>query len=46
VLRLRWDGRDSRGRYVKAGRYRFTLTAIGAHYRKTAKGSVRTLTAR
>ena len=46
VLRLRWDGRDSKGHYVKAGRYRFTLTAVGSHYRKTAKGSVRTLTAR
>jgi hypothetical protein len=46
VLRLRWDGRDSKGHYVKAGRYRFTLTAVGSHYRKTARGSVRTLTAR
>jgi hypothetical protein len=41
VLRLRWDGRDSKGRYVKPGRYRFTLTATGKHYQKTARGSVR-----
>ncbi len=46
VVRLRWDGRDSKGHYVKAGRYRFTLTAVGSHYRKTAKGCVRMLTAR
>jgi flagellar hook assembly protein FlgD len=45
VLRLRWDGRDSKGRYVKAGRYRFTLTATGSHYQKTARGSVRVLSA-
>ena len=45
VLRLRWDGRDSKGRYVKAGRYRFTLTATGSHYQKTARGSVRVLAA-
>jgi hypothetical protein len=43
VLRLRWDGRDSKGRYVKPGRYRFTLTATGKHYQKTARGSVRVL---
>jgi hypothetical protein len=41
VLRLRWDGRDSNGRYVKPGRYRFTITATGSHYKKTARGSVR-----
>ncbi|MGZ6674544.1 MAG: FlgD immunoglobulin-like domain containing protein, partial [Solirubrobacteraceae bacterium] len=45
VLRLRWDGRDSKGRYVKAGRYRFTLTATGSHYTKTARGSLRVLAA-
>ena len=45
VLRLRWDGRDSKGRYVKAGRYLFTLTATGSHYQKTARGSVRVLSA-
>jgi hypothetical protein len=45
VLRLRWDGRDSKGRYVKPGRYRFTLTATGSHYQKTARGSVRVLAA-
>ena len=43
VLRLRWDGRDTRGRYVANGTYRFTLTATGAHYKKTARGSVRIL---
>jgi hypothetical protein len=45
VLRLRWDGRDSKGRYVKPGRYTFTLTATGSHYQKTARGSVRVLAA-
>jgi hypothetical protein len=45
VLRLRWDGRDSKGRYVKPGRYRFTLTATGKHYQKTARGSIRVLAA-
>jgi hypothetical protein len=45
VLRLRWDGRDSRGRYVAPGRYRFTVTAIGTHYSRTARGSVRVLKA-
>jgi hypothetical protein len=45
VLRLRWDGRDSKGHYVKPGRYRYTLTAIGTHYRETARGSVRVLAA-
>jgi hypothetical protein len=45
VLRLRWDGRDSKGRYVKPGRYRFAITATGKHYKKTAHGSVRVLAA-
>jgi hypothetical protein len=45
VLRLRWDGRDSKGHYVKPARYRFTLTATGSHYEKTARGSVRVLAA-
>ena len=45
VLRLRWDGRDSKGHYVKPGRYRFTVTATGKHYQKTARGSVRVLAA-
>ena len=43
VLRLRWDGRDTRGRYVANGSYRFTLTATAARYTKTARGSVRIL---
>ncbi|HEX5926139.1 MAG TPA: FlgD immunoglobulin-like domain containing protein, partial [Baekduia sp.] len=43
VLRLRWDGKDSRGSYVKPGRYRYTVTATGSHYQKTARGSVRVL---
>jgi len=45
VLRLRWDGRDSKGRFVKPGRYRFTVTATGSHYKKTARGSVRVVAA-
>jgi hypothetical protein len=43
VLRLRWDGRDSKGRYVKPGIYRFTLTATGKRYQRTARGSIRVL---
>jgi hypothetical protein len=47
VLRLRWDGRDTRGRYVKAATYRFTVSSITARGRaQTARGSVRVLTAR
>jgi hypothetical protein len=45
VLRLRWDGRDSKGHYVKPGRFRFTITATGSHYKKTARGSVRVVAA-
>ena len=45
-MRVRWDGKDSRGRYVKAAKYRYTVTAIGSRYKKTSKGSVRVLTAR
>jgi flagellar hook capping protein FlgD len=45
VLRLRWDGRDAKGRYVKPGTYRFTLTASGTRYQRTARGSVRVLAA-
>jgi hypothetical protein len=45
VLRLRWDGRDSTGHYVKPGRYRFTVTANGKHYQRTAHGSVRVVAA-
>jgi hypothetical protein len=43
VLRLRWDGKDRHGHYVTAGTYRFTLTAIGTRYHKTARGSVKVL---
>jgi flagellar hook capping protein FlgD len=43
VLRLRWDGRDAKGRYVAPGTYRFTLTATGTRYQRTARGSVRVL---
>ena len=45
VLRLRWDGRDSSGHLVKPGRYRFTVTATGSHYNKTARGTVRVVAA-
>jgi hypothetical protein len=43
VLRLRWDGKDSKGHFVSPGRYRFTVTATGSHYQKTARGSVKVL---
>jgi flagellar hook assembly protein FlgD len=43
VLRLRWDGRDSKGHYVKPATYPFTLTATGKRYQKTARGSIRVL---
>jgi flagellar hook assembly protein FlgD len=46
VLRLRWDGKDSRGHYVRPGRYAFTLTASAHRYSRTARGSVRVLAAR
>jgi flagellar hook capping protein FlgD len=46
TVRVRWDGKDSRGRYVKAAKYGYTVTAIGSRYKKTAKGSLRVLTAR
>jgi hypothetical protein len=45
VLRLRWDGRDSKRHLVKPGRYRFTITATGSHYKKTARGLVRVVAA-
>ena len=45
VLRLRWDGRDTKGRYVKPGRYKFTVTATGSHYNTTARGAVRVVAA-
>jgi FlgD Ig-like domain len=41
VVRMRWDGRDRRGRYVTAGRYRYTATATASHYHQTARGTVR-----
>jgi flagellar hook assembly protein FlgD len=47
VLRLRWDGRDTRGRFVKAGRYRFTIKAATSSKRaSTASGSLSVLKAR
>jgi FlgD Ig-like domain len=46
TLRVRWDGKDRHGRFVAAGTYRYTLTAVGARYLRTAPGSVAVLTAR
>jgi hypothetical protein len=46
IVRVRWDGKDQRGRFVAAGTYRYTLTAVGARYLRTAPGSVAVLTAR
>jgi hypothetical protein len=45
VLRLRWDGRDSKHHLVKPGRYGFTITATGSHYKKTVRGSLRVVAA-
>jgi hypothetical protein len=41
VLRMRWDGRDRRGRYVAAGHYRYTVAASASHYHLTARGTLR-----
>jgi hypothetical protein len=41
VLRFNWDGRDRRARLVRAGLYRFTVTANARGYHRTARGSIR-----
>jgi flagellar hook capping protein FlgD len=46
TVRVRWNGKDKRGRYVGAGSYRYDVTAVGTGYRKTARGSVKVLAAR
>jgi hypothetical protein len=47
VVRLRWDGKDARGRYVSAARYGYSVTAVGsAGYERTARGSLNVLRAR
>jgi hypothetical protein len=46
VIRIAWNGRDSRGRFVAPSKYGFTLTAVGKHYLRTSRGSVKVLTAR
>jgi flagellar hook capping protein FlgD len=46
IVRVRWNGRDKRGRFVAAAKYRYTLTAIGTGYRRTATGGVQVLPAR
>ncbi len=46
LVRIRWNGKDARGRYVKAGKYTYSVTALASKYQKSAKGSVRLLTAR
>jgi hypothetical protein len=44
VVRLRWNGKDSRGRYVAPGQYRFTVAAFGSHgYHHSGRGSVKVL---
>jgi hypothetical protein len=43
---VRWNGKDRRGRYVAAGTYRYSITAVGTRYVRTARGSVAVLTAR
>jgi FlgD Ig-like domain len=46
TVRVRWNGKDRRGRFVAAGSYRYTLTAVGTRYLKTARGGVVVLKAR
>jgi hypothetical protein len=47
AVTVRWNGRDRRGRFVSAARYRYALTAVGSKgYRRTATGHVRVLPAR
>jgi FlgD Ig-like domain len=46
VVRLRWDGKDARGRYVAAAKYGYSVTAVGQRYLRTVRGSVDVLTAR
>jgi hypothetical protein len=41
VLRFNWDGRDRRGRLVRAGLYRFTVSANARGYHRTARGTIR-----
>jgi hypothetical protein len=41
VLRFNWDGRDRRGRLVRAGLYRFRITANARGYHHTARGTIR-----
>ena len=46
VVRVRWDGKNTRRRYVAPATYKFTVTAIGKRYKHTARGSVHVLKAR
>jgi hypothetical protein len=46
TVRIRWNGKDSRGRYVAAKSYRYSVTATDKHYLKTATGKVAVLRAR
>jgi hypothetical protein len=46
VLRFNWDGRDRRGRFVRAGLYRFAVTANARRYHRVARGSVRVVRGR
>ena len=47
VVRLRWDGKNTRGRYVAAARYGYSVTAVGsAGYERTARGNLNVLRAR
>jgi hypothetical protein len=46
TVTIRWNGKDKRGHVVRAAKYRYALTAIGSHYKKTGRGSVKVLAAR
>jgi FlgD Ig-like domain len=46
LVTIRWNGKDKRGRFVRAAKYSYALTAIGTGYHKTGGGSVKVLSAR
>jgi hypothetical protein len=46
VLELRWDGKNTKGAYVKAGRYGFTITGSYKKWVRSAHSSIRVLKAK
>jgi hypothetical protein len=41
TVTFKWNGRDKRGRFVRAGTYRYKVTAVAGKVKQTVKGSVR-----